>query len=68
MSLLAKTLADLKIQALIFDMDIDIETLSLMPKSTSVEPAWLTQWKNRFGDGDNDPSDPEQNIDEDNGL
>lgn len=38
-------LADLKIQAMIFDMDIDIETWSLIPKSDYKEPYWLSRWK-----------------------
>ena len=38
---------DLKVQAMMFDMDIDIETWGLVPKSTFQEPEWLTKWKEK---------------------
>lgn len=47
-----KVVADLKIQSMLFDMDIDWETLTLVPKSTYVEPAWLARWKDRTADAD----------------
>lgn len=43
---------DLKIQAMLFDMDIDIETWSLVEKHKDETPAWLKRWKDK-----NDASD-----------
>lgn len=46
--------ADQQVQAMIFDMDVDIETLSLIPKSTYKEPAWLSRWKEKQNGADFD--------------
>lgn len=59
------TYADLQIQAMMFDMDIDIETWSLVPKKTTKSQPWLERWMNRFHEADNLPEDPEQNLEED---
>lgn len=45
-------LADLAVQAMIFDMDIDIEALVLTPKSDYKEPFWITNWKEKRDDSD----------------
>lgn len=47
--------ADLQVQAMMFGMDIDIETWSLVPKQTYNEPFWLTRWKEKR-DGADSPS------------
>lgn len=41
---------DLSIQAAMFDMNVDWETMSLMPKRTSSQPAWLTAHIERNAD------------------
>lgn len=48
-----KVVNDLRIQSMLFDMPIDIETLQLVPKS-EIEPeaAWLTRWKEKVNDSD----------------
>lgn len=43
---------DLKAQAMLFDMDIDWETLELVPPSTYKQPAWITRWKDKEVDFD----------------
>lgn len=45
-------LSDLKIQAMLFDLDIDIESLSLVPKSREIAPKWLTSWKEKVAESD----------------
>lgn len=50
--LLNKTLADLHIQAMLFDMDVDWETLQLAPKSDYTAPMWLTRWKEKVAESD----------------
>lgn len=55
---------DLKIQAMMFDMDIDIETWALVPKSTYREPFWLTNWKDKVNQGDSGAESPDQNLGE----
>lgn len=47
-----KKYADLKIQAMMFDMDIDIETWSLVPKAESTKPTWLTRWLDKQAESD----------------
>lgn len=47
-----KALAELKIQAMMFDMDIDIETWSLVPKSTYIKQKWLEDWKDKVANSD----------------
>jgi len=44
-----KKINDLKIQAMLFDMDIDWETASLVPKR-KVEKTWLDKWKDKLND------------------
>lgn len=49
---------DLLVQSMLFDMDIDIETLTLTPKASQDEtPVWLTRWKEKEHGGDRQPSD-----------
>jgi len=43
--LIAFKLDDLNVQAMLFDMDIDIESWSLTPKDNYKEAPWLTRWK-----------------------
>jgi hypothetical protein len=52
-------LDELKIQAMMFDMDIDYETASLVPKSNDKPAFWLTKWKDKQNDCDRQPSDYE---------
>lgn len=44
--------ADLTIQAMLFDMEVDIETLNLMPKVASADSVWLTRWKEKRANSD----------------
>lgn len=46
------TMDDLEVQAMIFDMDIDIEALRLTPKNEYKEPIWITRWKEKRNDAD----------------
>lgn len=46
--------AALQVQAILFDMDIDIETWTLVPKSTYKEAVWITRWKEKQNDSDFD--------------
>lgn len=48
-------LADLKIQAMIFDMDIDIETWSLVPKDKFKHPFWIRRWREQQENSDYTP-------------
>lgn len=45
-------LADLRVQSMMFDMDIDIETWSIVEKSEDKEAYWLTKWKEKQEKGD----------------
>lgn len=49
LSELARTVcADLQVQAMMFNMDIDWEALTLEPKrEKTIEPLWLTRWKEK---------------------
>lgn len=58
-ALLRKISANLKVQAMMFDMDIDWETLSLVDKDDYKEPYWLTKWKEKERSGDRQPEDYE---------
>lgn len=49
-----KKLCDLRVQAMLFDMDVDIETWSLVPKVDRTEPDWLLRWKDKRDQGDFD--------------
>ena len=52
---LHKKMADLKVQAMMFDMDIDWETLEVVPKSKAkLEAVWLTRWKDKVDQSDFD--------------
>lgn len=58
-----KAIADIKVRAMMFDMDIDWETASLIPKRKQTqEPQWLINFKNKREQSDNDPSSPEEAI------
>lgn len=54
-AILERKIADLKIQSMMFDMDIDWETLQVVPKG-KVEPEaiWLTRWKEKVDQSDFD--------------
>lgn len=52
---------ELRVQAMVFDMDIDIETMSLVPKTESRTPEWLKKWKEKVHNGDN--HDPRFEVD-----
>lgn len=54
---LLNTLDDLTVQSMIFDMDIDYETLTLQPRSDYKEPFWLTNWKEKESGKDFDNID-----------
>lgn len=48
-------LNDLKIQAMLFDMDIDFETFELVPKRKKYEvPKWVERWKEKRAEADFD--------------
>lgn len=58
-----KAIADIKVRAMMFDMDIDWETAQLVPKRKEVQdPQWLTNFKNKRDESDNDPSSPTEAI------
>lgn len=42
---------DLQVQAMLFDMDIDIETWSLTPKK-KIEYTWLDRWLDKLNNSD----------------
>lgn len=55
---LAKAVADLKIQAMMFSMDIDWETLALIPLRKKEEPPiWVKKWQDKITGGDQDVTD-----------
>lgn len=54
-------LADLKVQAMLLDMELDIEALTLAPAPEKA-PQWLLNVRDK--QKDNDPADPEQAWDE----
>ena len=58
-----KTLADLRIQAMMFDMDVDLETASLVPKSAEIAPQWLTRWKDKMAESDRPNTLGLENVD-----
>lgn len=47
-----KKVADLKIQAMMFDMDIDFETLELIPKTKDTTPIWIKRWNEKRASAD----------------
>jgi hypothetical protein len=44
--------ADLKIQAMMFDLDVDWESLELTPKRTDTQPFWVKNWKDKLNESD----------------
>lgn len=51
--LAAQKYDDLRIQSMMFDMDIDIETWGLVPKVKKVDDKpWLTKWLNKQAESD----------------
>ena len=49
---------DLRVQAMMFDMEVDWETLTLVPKSEEEDqPIWLKKWKEKEHNGDRQPED-----------
>lgn len=60
-----KALADIKVRAMMFDMDVDVETLELIPKRQPVqEPQWLKNYKDKREDSDNLPDSPQEALPE----
>lgn len=59
-----RVLADLEIKAAMFDMDVDIEALTLVPKSKYQEPVWITRWREKEANSDRQPEDYEGGEDE----
>jgi len=55
-----KALDELEVKAMLFDMDIDIETWSLVPKRKDETLRWLKKLKAKQEASDNDPASPEQ--------
>lgn len=60
----SKVLADLRIQAIVFDMEVDIETATLTPKRTKLIPIWIKKWREKERGGDRHPEDYEGGKDE----
>lgn len=43
-----KAIADIKVRAMMFDMDVDWETVTLVPKQKQTQdPQWLINFKNK---------------------
>jgi hypothetical protein len=60
-----KVIADIKVRAMMFDMDVDVETLGLIPKKQPVqEPQWLKNYKDKREDSDNLPDSPQEALSE----
>lgn len=60
-----KAIADLTIQAMMFDMDIDWEAGKLIHKTKPVvEAFWLTKWKEKEQNSDRKPEDYEGGEDD----
>lgn len=51
---LLSKVADLQIQAMMFDMDIDYETLSLTERIKYNQPIWLQRYKTKLDESDID--------------
>lgn len=50
-----KILADLEVQAVMFDMEVDWETLTLVPKKKKIEaPVWIRRWRENRENADFD--------------
>lgn len=43
---------DLKIQSIMFDMEIDWETLTLTPKVKDTTPIWIKRWQEKQAESD----------------
>lgn len=43
---------DLKIQAMMFNMDVDIEALSLVPKHKDSTPIWVKRHQEKLAESD----------------
>ena len=61
---LAAVAADLSVQAMMFDMDVDIEAVSLVPKRTDNVPIWIKRWREKEKGADRTPQDYEGGEDE----
>lgn len=60
----AAVLADLTVQAMMFDMDVDIETVSLVPKRKDNVPMWTKRWREKEHGADRKPEDYEGGKDD----
>lgn len=49
-----EVISELKIQAMIFDMDIDYEALALIPKRKDNTPVWIKRWNEKRAEADFD--------------
>lgn len=47
-------LNDLKVQAIMFDLEVDIEALTLVAKSTHKDAVWITRYKDKRAESDFD--------------
>lgn len=47
-------ISDLKIQAMMFDMSVDWETLELVPKTQNITPIWIIRWNEKRSESDFD--------------
>lgn len=52
--LVQKVISDLEVKAAMFDMEVDIEALTIVPKSNYKEPIWITRWKEKEHGADHD--------------
>lgn len=57
-------IADLKVQAMLFDLNVDIETLTLEPKRTDQVPIWIKRWREKEAGSDRNPEDYEGGRDD----
>lgn len=51
-----KVVEELQAQAKMFDMEVDWELLTLVPKSTYQDKVWIVNWKNKRDQSDFDES------------
>ncbi len=62
---LQEQVADLQIQAMLFDLAIDCELLTLCEKTSYAAPMWLSRYKDKVdAHGDNFANDQENNWEE----
>lgn len=59
-----KHIANLRVQAMLFDMEIDWEAGTLIPKQKDETPYWLKKWRSREHEADRHPKDYEGGEDE----